>query len=59
MYRSLGRMFIVSNNADLISELKDNAKTISSEQERYANLKKTYEQKKEHYTKTLQELLPK
>ncbi|CDW80457.1 UNKNOWN [Stylonychia lemnae] len=56
IYRSIGRMFIQSNQQDIIVELKDNIRSITTEQGRYTELKKTYEAKRDHYVKVLNDL---
>ncbi len=48
-------MFILSTQPDIIVELKDNIKTIQNETSRYVELKKTYEGKRDHYVKVLNE----
>ena len=56
IYRSIGRMFILSTQPDIVSELKDNIKQITNETTRYVELKKTYEAKRDHYVKVLNDL---
>jgi hypothetical protein len=49
-------MFILSTRPDIIDELKDNIKTIQTEAGRYGELKKTYEAKRDHYVKILNDI---
>ena len=55
IYRSVGRMFILSSKEDIAAELKANLKQITAEQGRQVELKKAFEAKKEHFTKQLKE----
>eukprot|EP00347_Sterkiella_histriomuscorum_P017749 403348143 len=56
IYRSIGRMFILSDKPAIVAELKDNINSISSEQGKYTELKKTYEAKRDHFVKALNDL---
>ena len=56
IYRSLGRMFILQPKQEIANELKLNAKSLNQEIEKYAELRKTYEAKREHLTKQVQEV---
>jgi chaperonin cofactor prefoldin len=56
LYRSIGRMFIMEGKDNIEGELKENIKSITHEQGRYTELKKTYEGKREHYIKVLNDL---
>lgn len=49
-------MFILSNKGEIVDELKDNIKSISTEASRYGELKKTYETKRDHYVKVLNDM---
>ena len=56
IYRSVGRMFIASTQEEIASELKENLKSINIEAGRFTELKKTYEAKRDHYVKTLNDM---
>ena len=52
-------MFILSSQDEIASELKDNLKSINTECARFTELKKTYEAKRDHYVKTLNDMTAK
>ena len=56
VFRSVGRMFILSSQADIAGELRDNLKQINLEAARYTELKKTYEAKRDHFVKVLNDM---
>lgn len=56
VFRSIGRMFIVSSQAEISKELKENLTSINTECARFTELKKTYEAKRDHYVKTLNDM---
>ena len=59
MFRSLGRMFIRVEPAELEQQLGDDIKRISAESARATAMKKNFEDKKEALTKALNDLTPK
>ena len=59
VFRSVGRMFILSSQDEIATELKDNLKSINTECSRFTELKKTYEAKRDHYVKTLNDMTAK
>ncbi len=59
VFRSVGRMFILSTQDEIGNELKDNLKSINTECARFTELKKTYEGKRDHYVKTLNDMTAK
>ena len=59
VFRSVGRMFILSSQDEIATELKDNLKSINTECARFTELKKTYEAKRDHYVKTLNDMTAK
>ena len=59
MYRSLGRMFIIADKEELGKELDRDLKAITDDMNRAAEMKKTFETKKETLTKQLDDLTPK
>jgi chaperonin cofactor prefoldin len=56
VFRSVGRMFILSTPEEISKELKSNLSSIGTEAARYAELKKTYEAKRDHYVKVLNDM---
>ena len=56
VYRSVGRMFIISTQDEIAVELRDNLKSLNTEVGRYTELKKTYEAKRDHFVKTLNDM---
>jgi hypothetical protein len=46
MYRSLGRMFVLADPADIKKDLTDDIARIKAEEARSVELQKTYEAKK-------------
>lgn len=56
VFRSIGRMFILSNQDEIANELRDNLKSINTECARFTELKKTYEAKRDHYVKQLNDM---
>ena len=58
MYRSLGRMFILSSKAELTQDLNADISRINSENERSTALKTALDEKKEYLTKQLNDLAP-
>ena len=49
-------MFILSNKEEIAHELRDNLKTLGIETGRYTELRKTYEAKRDHFVKTLNDM---
>ena len=58
MYRSLGRMFVLSTPADLKKELEGDAKRIQVELDRTKEMQKNFENKKVVLEHTLNSLTP-
>ena len=56
MYRSIGRMFIISSQDEIGTELRENLKSLNTEVGKYAEMKKNYEAKRDHYVKTLNDM---
>ena len=56
IYRSVGRMFIASSQGEIAGELKENLKSINTEAARFTELKKTYEAKRDHFVKALNDM---
>jgi hypothetical protein len=52
-------MFILSTQEEIATELKDNMKTINGELGKYTELRKTYEAKRDHFVKALNEMTAK
>lgn len=49
-------MFIVSSQEEISKELKENLNSINVECARFTELKKTYEAKRDHYVKILNDM---
>ena len=56
IFRSIGRMFILSSQDEIAGELRENLKSINTECGRFTELKKTYEAKRDHFVKILNEM---
>ena len=52
-------MFIISGQDEIGSELRDNLKSLNTEVGRYTELRKTYEAKRDHYVKILNDMTAK
>ena len=59
MYRSMGRMFVLSSAEELTKNLDDDLKRIETESTRSSEMKKNFEGKKEALTKVLNDMTPK
>lgn len=59
MFRSVGRMFVIAEPADLMRDLKGDLQKINAEAERSAEMQKTFEAKKLILTQQLNEMTPK
>ena len=59
MYRSMGRMFVLSSAEELTKNLDDDLKRIETESARSSEMKKNFEGKKEALTKVLNDMTPK
>mmetsp|Transcript_20874 Transcript_20874/g.23216 ORF Transcript_20874/g.23216 Transcript_20874/m.23216 type:complete len:113 (+) Transcript_20874:19-357(+) len=57
VFKSVGRMFVLSDKESLIKSIEDQNSIINTETVKFQNLKKTYEIKKESATKQLQEMI--
>ncbi len=49
-------MFIASSQGEIAGELKENLKSINIEAGRFTELKKTYEAKRDHFVKALNDM---
>ena len=56
MFRSLGRLFLQLNKAQVLTELNENKKTLEEESKKYEDLRTTYQQKQEHFKTQLDDL---
>ena len=59
MYRSMGRMFVLADPAEIKKDLATDIERITAEMNRAADLQKTYEAKKVILTQQLNDLTPK
>lgn len=59
MYRSVGRMFVVADPADLRKDLERDLEKIKAESDRSAEMQKNFEAKKLILTQQLNDLTPK
>lgn len=59
MYRSVGRMFVIADPAQLKKDLQGDLAKINAEAERSADMAKTFENKKVVLTEQLNNLTPK
>lgn len=59
MYRSVGRMFVVADPADLRKDLEKDIEKIKAESDRSAEMQKNFEAKKLILTSQLNDLTPK
>ena len=58
MYRSMGRMFVCCNAAELTTDLTVDLNRINTEGERSAAMKVMLDEKRDHLTKQLNDLSP-
>ena len=58
MYRSLGRMFVLADPADIQKDLTNDIERINAEAARAVELQKTYEQKKATLEAQLNKISP-
>ena len=56
MYRSLGRLFLMINKENCVSELNENRKTLEEEAKKYEDLTTTYKTKQEHFKQQLDDI---
>ncbi len=59
MFRSVGRMFVIADPADLKKDLQSDIEKINAESERSAEMQKNFEAKKIILTSQLNDMTPK